>query len=223
MKRFEFVALALIVVTIGSLSWLVQRMPPPPLASSPLESRSRTNGEVFAGNDREIAKTSIALAEVQPFSDLAALLASLPSDDFMRTQHQPPIQKDSGRVKDEERNVRVPAFIVATKKETDNDFHMILGSAANGGGPYMTAEVSGLARTGPEQHRQNLSVARDHYRAIIKRIPGAKYEVVKPPISVTVTGSLFYDIDHPPGAVGTGRFVPATSWEVHPVTAIVGR
>jgi hypothetical protein len=35
-----------------------------------------------------------------------------------------------------------------------------------------------------------------------------------------VTGSLFFDMDHLAGVVGTGEFKPQTAWEIHPVTSI---
>ena len=54
---------------------------------------------------------------------------SLPSDQFMRS-YNPPITEDadSDRVQEEKRNVSVTAFLYATKKEADNDYHMILGA-----------------------------------------------------------------------------------------------
>ena len=44
------------------------------------------------------------------------------------------------------------------------------------------------------------------------------------PVLVRITGSLFYDVDHEPGVVGSftpPSRVPATSWEIHPITEIV--
>jgi hypothetical protein len=37
---------------------------------------------------------------------------------------------------------------------------------------------------------------------------------------VTVEGSLFYDVDHAPGAVGPRDMKPTTAWEIHPITQI---
>jgi hypothetical protein len=40
------------------------------------------------------------------------------------------------------------------------------------------------------------------------------------PTHVLITGCLFYDIDHPAGAVGPRDHAPATAWEIHPITSI---
>ena len=50
-------------------------------------------GEIFNGNDREAAKTSVSTATTTAFPDLAGLVATLPADDFMRQDHVPPISK----------------------------------------------------------------------------------------------------------------------------------
>ena len=49
------------------------------------------------------------------------------------------------------------------------------------------------------------------------------YRKYTPPIAVDVEGSTFYDIDHPPGAVGPKDSKPTTAWEIHPVTHIAPR
>ena len=122
---------------------------------------------------------------------------------------------------EEQRNVTLVAYLVATKKETDNDFHMILATTADGAGPYLTAEVSGLPRMGTAADKATLTAARQQYRVVMAGlVPGKNYKLVDPPLPITVTGSLFYDMDHLPGVVGTGSFKPDTSWEIHPVTSI---
>jgi hypothetical protein len=35
-----------------------------------------------------------------------------------------------------------------------------------------------------------------------------------------VTGSLFFDVDHPAGAVGPQGHRPQTAWEIHPISSI---
>jgi hypothetical protein len=179
--------------------------------------------DTFNGSDREAAKTSVSMALTEPFADLAAVVATLPDDGFMRDDHVPPISKDqdSGRVQEEERNVTVTAYLVATKKENDNDFHLILATTPDGDGPYLTAEVSGLPRDAASPDRAVLLAARGQYRAVMDgKVPGSRYKIIDPPLAVAVTGSLFFDMDHVAGVVGTGPFKPATSWEIHPVTSI---
>jgi hypothetical protein len=189
---------------------------------SPLErSMAAANTENFAGNDRKAAKTSISAANVESFSNVGDLLASLPDDSSM-LDHQPPITKDatSNRVTEEQRNVLVDAFIYAAKSESDNDFHLILGT--NGTADtrqYLNGEVSGLPRTGPA--RATLSAVREKFKAQFASHPiGSSYHQFNPPIPVRVSGSLFYDVDHAPGVVGPGNLKPTTSWEIHPITNI---
>ncbi|MSR60478.1 MAG: hypothetical protein EXS05_23030 [Planctomycetaceae bacterium] len=180
-------------------------------------------GENFAGHDRKVAKTSVAGAPVENFSDLRRVLDSLPSDDDM-LNHDPEITRepDSDRVDEEMRNVRVTAYIYAAKREPDNDFHLILGRGPSEtvGRNMMTAEVTGLPRTGP--FRAQMKTARDEFKAFFgpQHLPSASYRVFVDPIRVRVKGSLFYDVDHAPGIVGTGDYKPETSWEIHPVTKI---
>lgn len=184
-------------------------------ARAELRSRSADN---FVGTDRKAAKTSIADAENVNFQDLGELLASLVSDDAML---QLDISEDaeSGRVAQEERNVTVNAYLYATKKESDNDYHLILGTSGSGRHQFMTAEVSGLPDGGPDLAR--LKEARQQFKDYFAASPiGTNYRRFTPPIPVTVSGSLFYDVDHRPGVVGPNGLKPKTSWEIHPVTTI---
>jgi hypothetical protein len=175
-------------------------------------------GDNFRGTDRKAAKTSIVDADPQPFSSIDDVLASLPSDDEMMALG---ISKapDSQRVDAEQRNVTVPAFIYAASKEKDNDFHVILGGPdALNTGKFMNAEVSGLP-TG--SFRQQLTVPRQAFKDYFgDSLPGRSYDIYDPPISVTVTGSLFFDVDHPAGAVGPSGYKPQTAWEIHPISSI---
>jgi hypothetical protein len=65
---------------------------------------------------------------------------------------------------------------------------------------------------------------KDYLREHLERIGTSGYLRFEDPVPVLVTGSLFYDIDHKPGVVGSftpPRRVPATAWEVHPIIEIV--
>jgi hypothetical protein len=206
--------------TIDDFGW----QEPVKAAGATLESTHPGSArETYNGNDREASKTIISLAVTTSYADLASLVTTLPDDDFMRNSHLPPISKDrnSKRVQEEERNVTLVAYLVATKKENDNDYHLILANTPGGDGPYLTAEVSGLPRMGSADNRTSLTNARKEYRQVMGgKVPGPRYTIVDPPLAVTVTGSLFYDMDHEAGVVGTGDFKPATSWEIHPITSI---
>jgi hypothetical protein len=172
----------------------------------------------FLGTDRKAAKTSIVPSNPEAQAGIESLLGSLPSDQTMMALNIP---KDPGsqRVAQERRVVTVPALIYAASKEQDNDFHLILGDAnAADTGKFMNAEISGLPAG---QFRQPLQVPRQAFRDFFgANLPGRFYSVFTPPIPVTVAGSLFYDVDHPPGEVGPTGLKPQTSWEIHPISTI---
>jgi hypothetical protein len=189
---------------------------------SPLDrAQAASNIDFFVGHDRKAAKTSIATGGIEAFSTLGDLLNTLVDDQSM-LNHNPPITKDadSERVAEEQRNVTVSAFIYALKSESDNDFHMILGTdGSSGSTQFMNAEISGLPRTGPAL--TTLKAVRDKFKAQFDSDPiSDRYHKFNPPIPVQVTGSTFYDVDHAPGVVGPTGMRPATSWEIHPVTNI---
>lgn len=172
--------------------------------------------DMLLGAARKVAKTSISSAPTKVYANLSAVLDSLVADDEMRAKDL----KDKPRVDEEDRNVTVAAFIYAVKKEADNDFHVILGSTpAKDGARFMTAEVSGLPAAGP--FKAPLKAVRDKFKSE-PALAHVRTTYIKfdPPIPVSVKGSLFYDIDHPPSAIGPSGLRPKTAWEIHPVTDI---
>jgi hypothetical protein len=191
---------------------------------SPFDRMASSNSGEFLGNDRKVAKTSIASAPIEDKKTLARVLQSLHrvDDDFM-LHHTPKITEaeDSDRVDEENRNVHFFAYLYATKKEADNDYHLILGTTDSPtDSEFMTAEVSGLPRTGPD--RTKLKAARKSFEEEFADSPiGTRYKKFDVPIPVELTGSLFFDVDHRAGVVGPEGFKPQTAWEVHPVTEIV--
>lgn len=185
------------------------------------------DGEHFAGSARKSAKTSFASAPDESFTSPGALLDSLlkgsspaKNDADLRGT----LNKNSPRAPEERRNVTVTAFLYATKKETDNDFHLLIGDDPNGGdGRYMTAEVSGLPN--PDDSLTPLfQQVRDQYKAFFAEtgqpLPGDRYVRFPQPVPVTVSGSVFFDVDHTRGEVRSGNIVPETVWEIHPIRSI---
>jgi hypothetical protein len=177
----------------------------------------------FQGTDRKAAKTSISAAPVVDRSDVGELLAHLPDSDFNMMHHQPAISKSasSDRVIEEEQNVTVQVgYIYAFAKEKDNDYHVILGNAPGQPAQFINVEISGLPKSGP--FRAQLKQARETFENFFgDNISTTGYhKFTDEPIPVRIRGSLFYDIDHPPGAVGPTGLKPTTAWEIHPVTEI---
>jgi hypothetical protein len=181
--------------------------------------------DAFRGNARKAAKLAIADAGVEAFEDIKDLIETLPAEEDM-TSHEPPITTDatSGRVAEENRNVRVQAFLYAASREDDNDYHLIVGRASDRDPMYMTIELSGLPAHDSE-HFSRLEAARDAYKEFFgDDLPGASYDFYHPPIPVEVEGSLFFDMSHSSGSrPGPSSLRPKmpTIWEIHPITNIV--
>ncbi len=182
----------------------------------------------FAGTDRKAAKLSVANATVETFKDVKALVDSLTPDATMK-KHKPKITKDakSDRVEEEKRNVRVDAFLYAASREGDNDFHLIVGTDPKSKKlTCMNMEVSGLPPKSAASFA-GIKGARDSFKKLLdNKLPGSGYHFYRPPIPITIGGSLFYDVTHATGGhPGPQDLRPsiATITEVHPVTKIAFR
>jgi len=190
--------------------------------------RTAPTGDNYAGTDRKAAKLSKATGPVKEFADLKDLIESLPQESVM-ANHKPKIATGptSGRVKEEQHNVRVKAFLYASSKEADNDFHMIIGRDPNQTPEmYMTMEMSGLPpKNDPKLDFADLNNARNSFKSFFgaANLPQAHYDFYHPAIPVEVEGSLFWDATHStgqrPGPQSLKSRMPVI-WEVHPVTSI---
>jgi hypothetical protein len=185
----------------------------------------------FTGKDRKAAKLSISTAKVEKFKDVKALIKSLAPEDAMKN-HKPKITtaQTSKRVKEEERNVHVSAFLYAAKREGDNDFHLIMGlNPKTLPDVYITMELSGLPPASSPAFPQ-LNAARDAFRKFFAdhaggALPGGGgYDFIRPPAPVEIDGSLFFDVTHStglrPGPKSLKSRMPVI-WEVHPITKMV--
>lgn len=185
----------------------------------------------FEGKDRKAAKLSISNAKIENFKDVKALIKSLAPEDAMKN-HKPKITtaQTSKRVKEEERNVRVKAFLYAAKREDDNDFHLILGlNPKTLPDMYITMELSGLPPASSPAFQQ-LKAARDAFKKFYDdhaggQLPGkGGYDFPRPPVPVEIEGSLFFDVTHSsgprPGPKSLKSRMPVI-WEVHPISKII--
>jgi len=179
----------------------------------------------FAGTARKAAKLSLPDADTESFEDVAALIKSLPKDAKM-INHKPKIKDTatSGRTSEEQRNIRVKAFIYAASRESDNDFHLIIGRDPDTDPEvYMNMELSGLPPKSSDTF-DTLKAARDAYKDFFKNnLPGGTYDFYHPPVPVTIEGAIFFDITHAtgahPGPASLKSRIP-TIWEVHPISSI---
>ena len=190
-----------------------------------IKAKAKAPSDNFAGTDRKAAKLSVGTGTVKSVANVAALIASLPSKDAM-INHKPKITiaSTSGRVTEEQRNVSLSAFLYASSRENDNDFHLIVGGDPNKTPEmYITMEVSGL----PPQNLpafKALNAARASFKKFFgAKLPGSTYDFYHPPIPIKIEGSLFFDMTHAkgqsPGPQSLKSRMP-TIWEVHPLTSI---
>jgi hypothetical protein len=178
------------------------------------------DSNVFKGVARAHAKTTLAHAKLKKFSGLDSMIATIPTDEFM-LNYDPPIDQDTPRVKEELINVGVCAWIVATKNEDDNDYHIMLSN--QDGSIIFNAEMSGIPPTGSKTNRKKLFNARAVFEAFVEkdgRRTGS-YTGWGDAMPVYVEGSLFFDSEHKPGKVGPAFARPKSSWEIHPISKIV--
>jgi hypothetical protein len=196
-----------------------------PSAAVAAVSKAKPKGDNFTGSDRKAAKLSKGTGKLEAFKDLKDLIASLTPESKM-INHKPKIATaaSSGRVKEEQRNVSVKAFLYAAKAENDCDRHCIVGRDPKLSPEiYMTMELSGLPPKNAPAFA-DLSAARTAFKKFFgAHDPGMTYEFYNPPIAIQIEGSLFFDMTHAtggrPGPQSLKSRMP-TIWEVHPLTSV---
>ncbi len=179
--------------------------------------------DLFLGTERKNAKSTFLIKTIKFYNTVNALKVTLAADSIMRNLN-PAITTaiNSPRVIQEKRNVNIKtAFIYAISRENDNDFHLIIGDTL----PYNAAkslnvELAGIPNPA-NTSKDTLTKVRTKVEAYFGEKCSGAYSVFTPPIKISVSGSLFYDIGHPPGLVGTGIYKPSSSWEIHPMSDIV--
>jgi hypothetical protein len=118
--------------------------------------------------------------------------------------------------------VSVEGYIFAVSKESDNDFHFVGDKDCAVGDCFINVEVSGLPQEPGDPNFPTLSAVRMKFLAyFLQHQPSRGYKKFNPPIAVALTGSVFFDVDHPAGAVGPADLNPSSAWEIHPLTDII--
>ena len=173
----------------------------------------------FRGVDRKTPKTTIATAPAETFTDLAALVATLPSDAAMRN-HQPAIARNiMTRANEEQRNVKVLAWIYAIKYEADQDWHVIIGTRpSDATKTFFNAEISGLPTATATAHDTLLKVRTKLAAILNNQLPAAdsyfKYDTpipIKwrvPSFSTSITRRESWDLTGC-GPKPLGRSIPS--------------
>jgi hypothetical protein len=189
-----------------------------------------TSSEIFKGKFRPEAKTSYARVRKEKTTDVESLLNALPTDSAMTQQHRELVAKDSNhqnhvpRIAEEKRNVTVNAWVYWVSRQSDDDYHLILGdtSELSSKTVFMNAEISGLPPDKPT--RQPFVRLRDDLKNVLATTPN-KNGAFDNPLPVRITGSLLWDGEHRnPHNVGPKKPVdlrPKKAWEIHPIRAFV--
>lgn len=173
--------------------------------------------DAFAGSARAAAKTSYASVSYGTYSSINAMRAVLQTDTYMKGLG---ITNSSPRVSDENRNRNIStSYLYAIARESDNDFHMIIGDGNSAAANLLNCEASGNPASS-----QSSYAAINGVRSYLKSYFGkdfcgtSGYTKFSPAIHVSLLkGSLFFDIDHAAGTVGPLGLRPNTAWEMHPI------
>jgi hypothetical protein len=198
-------------------------LPPSPAFARP---PGISDKDIFKGKARKIAKVTVFGGRTREFDsvhELRAFLAGRGDDDEMAELG---IGRgvDVDRVRQEKLNVSVRAVIYTFKKESDNDYHVIIGDPpGTPGRKFLNVEVSGIPDIGTDGNRDRLVRVRKAFKEAFQLGddgPG-RYNPLHPPVPVRITGSLFWDVEHPPPhTVGPNFAAPKSAWEIHPISDI---
>jgi len=203
----------------NGVKYYVQYLDPSPEELAAETDALDCDNDNFDGTDRKAAKISVANARFDSYTTLTEFLSSLNNvdDEYMMAHSQISRSENNNRVREEKRNVTIEkAYLFAIKREGDNDFHLIIG---NNHGTFFNIECSGLpSRNSPSF--KSLARMRNSLKDQFGELCNSRYTVFNRGIPVSVSGSLFYDIDHKPGRVGPEGYRPKTAWEIHPITSL---
>lgn len=196
-----------------------------PTPAVELEERVTSNcsDNHFAGSMRKAAKTSTPPSSAyQPFTKISDIFSvyHLPGDDQMPSQ----VTRSSPRIAIEKKGVVLNnVYLYAFTRESDNDYHLIVGDApTRTTATLMNMEISGL----PTPDNSALDKARAAFVAGLnlndQTCLSGYVVLMDNPIPIHIEGPVFYDIDHKPGTIGPVKgsvsLRPKTSWEIHPIT-----
>ena len=163
------------------------------------------------------------VADTEVFDDLKDLIDTLEAHNVMKEHPDLSTDKNNDRVAEEQRNVRVTAFLYAASVEEDNDFHLIIGRDPSKAEKYMTVEISGLPPANSPHFDDLNSARRSYFEFFGDGLPGTSYDFYDPPIPVVIEGSLFFDMSHASGGrPGPSKLRPKMPvvWEIHPIRKI---
>jgi hypothetical protein len=178
----------------------------------------------FKGITRAHAKTHPSKSKTKYRNSVGEVLKNLPTDSYMRRIG---VSDTSHRTPDEEYNIFIKkAYLFFISKETDQDFHLIIGDIDSLGvkSNFMTVEIAGLPKG--EKDTPAYKILERTRRQLYEKFPDffeGNKKTFKPQTQfpeIAIRGSLFFDNHHSAGQIGSGDAKPNTVWEIHPVTFI---
>jgi hypothetical protein len=174
------------------------------------------NDNRFDGSYRKTAKTSVA-ANNAASTNLAKLINRLVAFD----NESIAVTGSSPRIEIEDSVVTfISVFLYAIARETDEDYHIIIGTSANAStAKFLNIECSGLPAPGNPAFNK-IKAARLKVVALLggmERCSGGYVKFDDHP-KVKIIGSLFYDKEHEHTIPGPAGSKPKTAWELHPIT-----
>ena len=175
----------------------------------------------FSGTARKVAKTSYSTGVYTAYSNISTLRTSLQTDTYMISKG---LTNSSPRITEEDKNVSVTsAYLYAIARESDNDYHLVIGDANATPATLINCEAGGLPSSSSAVSYSAMKTVRDylklHFGTDFCNKSG--YTHFSPAIKINVLkGSIFYDVDHLPGITGPAGYRASTSWEIHPINTI---
>ncbi len=216
----------------GKKDKLLESATLPPPVHTPSECCPHDNGESGeCGTGKTFDGRSRCMAKTHP-STKAAVEVTLPKLRQIAFVHNTEAKEDvecsSGRFPYEDANYTLKnVYIIAAKREGDEDYHVIVSTKKKTPKPenLINVEISGLPYRDPND---DLKTVRKEFEERTPDMPDcdASYYFLPKRLKVNITGSLFFDNEHPcfPGGkrcnVGPKGYKPDNCWELHPVTAI---
>ena len=170
----------------------------------------------FDGSYRKTAKTSIAThnAAGTSLTKLINRVLALDNESISVSSTSPRITIEDSVV------TLISVYLYAIARETDEDYHIIIGTSANPAtAKFFNIESSGLPATGSPAFAK-IKMAREKVIALLggmERCSGGYVKFNDHP-KVKIIGSLFYDKEHAHNIPGPAGSKPKTAWELHPVT-----
>lgn len=184
-------------------------------------ANGRCDSEYFDGSYRKEVKLSKSNSSLQTYATLSSFKNTLQDDAYMASSIS---HSTTPRIPEENRYVKIKkAYLYCYSKQTDEDFHVIIGTTKNPSATtkYFNVEISGLP---PDAYPAfaDIQAARNSFLTKAdSHLCSSGYYFFETPLKVEIKGSLFFDKQHYKDAIGPVSARPTSAWEIHPVTYLL--